>query len=232
MTQRSILTLVCGKAPESISAQHGGYVDWFRQAIGPGVELEPWNVQEAPHSRPPLHGFAGILVTGSPSSLTEPEPWMEIAVETIREAAESQVPVLAVCFGHQLLGCAFGAPTVAAPDSGEHGCHSIELTEAGKSDLLFRGCPETFLVPSSHSDQVDPQAVAFGNGLKVLARSANTAIQALAAGPHIRSVQFHPEFSEAIMTSYLLRDELAMAKACECKHATRVLQNWIEHFCH
>ena len=43
MTQRSILTVVCGKAPEAISAQHGGYVDWFRQALGPGIELEPWD---------------------------------------------------------------------------------------------------------------------------------------------------------------------------------------------
>lgn len=230
--QRRILTLVCGHEPASIAAEHGSYLDWFRSAMGPLVKLVPWAVPEQPHARPLLEGFAGVLITGSPASLTAPEAWMEIAIETVREAAETQVPLLGVCFGHQLVGCAFGAPTIKAPGDGEQGCVAITLSTAGLADPLFAGCPERFLVPSSHYDQVFPEAVASGNGLKILASSANTQVQALAAGPHIRSVQFHPEFSQAIMASYLRRDEQDVAIAHECEHATRVLQNWITHFCH
>ena len=228
MTPHRILTMVCGQPPVAIAATHGDYLKWFQDAMGAQVELVPWYVQER-KDEPTLTDFSGMVVTGAPASLTKPEPWMENAIELIRQASETAVPVLGVCFGHQLVGCAFGAPTVPASGDGEHGSLDITLSATGKADPLFASMPERFSAQLTHYDQVDPQAVSFTNGLRVLASSDGCPVQALAAGDHIRSVQYHPEFSMDIMQTYL--DERDGApRARECGTASNVFQNWIDHW--
>ena len=228
MNPYPILTMVCGHPPEDIRAAHGNYVRWFEQAMGSRVSLLPWHVQERGED-PKLQEYAGLLITGSPASLTAPEPWMENAIELIRQASELGVPALGVCFGHQLVGCAFGAPTVPAPDEGEHGTKEIFLAERGQADPLFANLPAHFCAQLSHDDQVDPDAVSHSNGLQILAHSEGCRVQALAAGPHIRSVQFHPEFTAAITQSYLDKREGEPAPQV-CREATAILSNWIDHW--
>ncbi len=228
MTSGLILAMVCGQPPTHILARHGDYLRWFQDSMDKRVTLHPWSLHEQ-RDEPDLREFAGLLITGSPASLTQPEPWMENAIEMIRHAAEIGTPTLGVCFGHQLIGAAFGAPTTQAPGAGEHGSHQVTLTEKGKVDPLFANMPSGFDAQLSHHDQVDPDAVAYGNGLAVLASSALCPVQALAAGDHIRGVQFHPEFSQEIMQSYL--DPRAPAPASRsCEHAATIFQNWVDHW--
>ncbi len=221
-----ILLLHCGLPPKAISSVHNGYAAWFQRGLGSDRELVHWHVQQD-LSQPVLANFSGIVVTGSPASLTEPEPWMEVVVECIREAAETAIPLLGVCFGHQLVGCAFGAATILAPDDGEHGSLAIALTAEGQSDPLFENIPPSFLAQLTHFDMVDPMAVAFSNGLRVLASSEGTPVQALAAGNSIRSVQFHPEFNQEIMRSYLTEEDRDQSAALSCPHASLVFKNWL-----
>ena len=223
----AILSVVCGQAPSSIVERHGHYLDWFGTTLSERVQLVPWFPQQQ-HAQPPLAEFSGVLITGSPATLTRPEPWMEVAVETIREAAEMQVPLLGVCFGHQLVGCAFGAPTTRAPENGELGSLALTLSDAGKSDPLFRDCPDSFKAHFSHQDQVDPVSVTCSNGLRVLASTDNTQVQALAGGDFIRSVQFHPEFDAALMSSYIKEEESTTAASEDCAAASKILDNWLE----
>ena len=228
MTPHRILAMVCGQPPEDIEKAHGGYMRWFDDAMGKRVSLVPWDVRER-QVEPDLGEYAGMLVTGSPASLTQPEPWMENAIELIRQAAETGLPVLGVCFGHQLVGCAFGAQTVPAPDNGEHGSHPISLNESGQNDPLFANMPEEFFAQLTHYDEVDPMAVSFSNGLRILATSPGCAVQALAAGDNIRSVQYHPEFFRELMQRYL-DDRHESPAARECEVASTVFKNWIDHW--
>lgn len=221
-----ILTLVCGHAPGAISKEHGDYFRWFQDSLDQ-VELVPWDISEAT-SQPALDDFQGLLLTGSPASLTAPEPWMEVAVETIRDASERQTPVLGVCFGHQLVGCAFGAPVIKAPEEGEVGAFTVELTDEGRNDRLFQGLPQSFAVAQLHTDQVDPMSVAHSNGLRVLAGSSNTAVQAMAAGPWVRTVQFHPEVSAPILSSYLQRDGLKQPAPTSFPESKLLFDNWVD----
>jgi GMP synthase (glutamine-hydrolysing) len=223
----SILAAICGEAPSKIVQSHGHYLQWFQSQLGEDIELTPWFVQDE-HRQPRLEDFDGVLITGSPASLTTPQPWMEVVVETIRQAAETKVPLLGVCFGHQLVGCAYGAPTTKAADEGELGSLAIELNEAGAADPLFKDCPSNFKAQFAHHDQVAPEGIAYSNGLRVLASSANTPVQALAGGDFIRSVQFHPEFNAEIMSSYIAEDGSETATSEDCKFASKVLNNWVD----
>lgn len=227
MPSNPILLALCGEPPSAIARDHGSYVDWFVQGLGDRVELTTWDARTM-SPQPPLSQFAGVVITGSAASLTEPEPWMEVCVETIREAAETSVPLLGICFGHQLVGCAYGAPTVKAPEGGEEGSLPLTLNSAGIKDPLFKDTPETFLAQFSHYDQVDPDAIAYSNGLRVLASTGNTAVQALAGGDFIRTVQYHPEFSREIMASYLQAKDIDPGKALACPESTKIFENWLE----
>lgn len=227
MSPRPILTLVCGQPPDALRTAHGDYVAWLRAALGSRAELEPHRATAQP--MPNLRDFAGILITGSEASLVRPEPWMEVAVELIREATFVGVPVLGICFGHQLVAVAHGAPTIRNPRGPEIGSTTIHLTPHGQSDPLFAGLPSSFLANLTHEDAVEPDGVRFGNGLRLLAGNETTPVQALAAGDAVRSVQFHPEFTAAITRGYQRNAALA-EDAVECEMARGVLDNWLHNW--
>ena len=120
------------------------------------------------------------------------------------------------------------ASTTKAPDDGELGSLAIELSASGQEDLRFKDCPTTFKAQFAHHDQVEPDAIAYSNGLRVLASSSNTKVQALAGGDFIRSVQFHPEFDAEIMNSYIAEDGSVTATSEDCQFASKVLNNWVD----
>ncbi len=96
------------------------------------------------------------------------------------------VPVFAICVGHQFLARHFGGRV--ARGGPEYG--SVDLTIDRPDHPLFAGLPSSIRVWASHSDQV----VAPPPGWTVLAHSAACAVEAMAnpAKP-IWGVQFHPE---------------------------------------
>lgn len=229
-----VLLYNVGEPPPPVAAVHGRFPAWFRRLCEPeGVDLAVYDGVQAT-SPPPVRDYAGIVVGGSPASVTAPEPWMEAAVETIREAARVGTPVLGVCFGHQLIAAAFGGSVTANPSGWEIATHEIELTGEGRRDPLFRGLPDAFCVQFSHADAVDPDTLSAANGVRVLARNRATAVQALAAGDAIRGVQFHPEFTAAIVRDYvraradILPDaDAALARARDAPAGQRVFANWL-----
>jgi GMP synthase (glutamine-hydrolysing) len=238
---------VVGGPPAEVAAAYGDFTDWF------GRRLDPvrWHPFDGTSGRlPRLADWAGVIVTGSPASLTAPEPWMEAAVELVRRAHDTGTPLLGVCFGHQLIGAAFGAAVVASPAGWEAGCQEIELTAAGRADPLLAGLPDRFPALLCHRDHIAPaDRGPPAPGLTVLATGARTPVQAVAAGPVVRGVQFHPEFDLAITRAYLAarRDLLAAdaaargaaddhpdrlaERATECPLAATLVERFVRHWC-
>jgi GMP synthase (glutamine-hydrolysing) len=188
------------------------------------------------------------VITGSPASLTRPEPWMEVGVELVRDAHHQGTPLLGVCFGHQMIGAAFGGHVIENPNGWALSTYEVEITETGRADPLFDGIPDVFDVNLSHRDIIHSETLSPMNGVRVLAGNAKAEVQAVAAGDAIRGVQFHPEFSGAITRSYqeirhqTLADD-ADARGAEhehpdrltertrdCPHAEAVFTNFIRHF--
>jgi GMP synthase (glutamine-hydrolysing) len=240
MRTRRVLLYVVGAPPADVAAEHGDFAAFFgRAADGVPVELVPADGVAGP--LPDLRGFDGVVMTGSPASLTAPEPWMEEAVELVRIAHERGTPLLGVCFGHQVIGAAFGGAVVPNPSGWEVSTWEVELSPAGRADPLFADLPERFAVNFSHQDAVAPETLAPGNGVAVLAGNAATPVQALAAGPAIRGVQFHPEFDGALVRAYVRSraDRLAAAgcdpgaletRGADTPQGRAVLTNFMKHF--
>jgi GMP synthase (glutamine-hydrolysing) len=187
--RRRVVVLKTGDAALAIRQRVGDYDRWFGPALaaaGVAFDVVPAHLG----ARMRLERCDGVVITGSPLSLVTPLPWMIRLAEDVRRVSERGTPVLGVCFGHQLLALAYGVPVVRSPLGREIGTVEVQLTAAGKSDRLFAGCPSRFAVQATHEDA--PAALpATGVALAV----NDHGLQAMALGPHVRGVQFHPELS-------------------------------------
>lgn len=186
-----------------------------------------------------LRDFAGMIISGSSSSLVEtgaaPDPWLDDAADLVVRAHDLGVPVLGVCFGHQLVGYAFGARVIVNPKGYEIGTRSVELTDAGRTDPLFAGVRPRLPTNLTHFDVVvEPPA-----RVRQLARNDATELQAIAVGDHVRGVQFHPEFDGAIMRAYVdarraevrERDpDVLRAEATDCPESEHIMRNFRVNF--
>jgi GMP synthase (glutamine-hydrolysing) len=187
----SILLVKAGDTAKEVIASVGDYDAWFRSAIGPDAAelavVRPYLGELLPSPQ----RYQAVIMTGSPWSVIAHDPWMEAAAAFLRTAVESKVPVLGVCFGHQLLGYAFGSKVIRSPKGREMGTVHVRLTPDGERDPLFQGVSRDFAVQATHEDVIE----ALPPGAIPLASNDNTALQAFRIGETGRGVQFHPELS-------------------------------------
>jgi GMP synthase (glutamine-hydrolysing) len=127
--------------------------------------------------------FDGIVITGSRASVYWDEAWIPELVDYVAEAADDGVPVLGVCYGHQVLAEALGG-RVAGMDGFELGYNTVRHDD----DELFADVPESFTVFTSHGDAV----VDLPPGATLLAENEH-GVHAFREG-HCWGVQFHPEY--------------------------------------
>jgi GMP synthase (glutamine-hydrolysing) len=183
-----LLIVQTGSAAREIVERHGDYPDWFQQTLGAELPVLQAHAGEKLGDLP--SGTKGILVTGSPLSLTAPEPWMDELGDRLHRLGAAGVPVLGVCFGHQLLGRAAGAKVVPNPRGREIGTVRVQLTPEGKRDPLFSWADAGEIeVQATHLDSVD----ATPRGATLLASNERCATQAFRYSDAVASVQFHPE---------------------------------------
>jgi GMP synthase (glutamine-hydrolysing) len=178
----------------------GDYDAWFARALAPsGVRTVVHDVvAEAP---PDPASADGWLITGSRSSITEPEPWAERLLAWIREASDACAALFGVCYGHQAICAALGGSVARHPKGYEMGTVEVALTDAGREDPLFAGFPARFLVHTTHEDHV----VDLPGDAVLLAGNDHSPVQAAAIGARIRSVQFHPEVTRPIADDFVAR---------------------------
>ena len=239
-----ILLYKTGETDPRLVPHIGDYEAWFGRVFGGDATLEVHRAFDKPHHT--LGGYDGMVITGSPRSLVdgEVEPWMDDAAAFVRKAADAGVPVLGVCFGHQLVGYAYGGRVRKNPNGWEVGTVGVELTDEGARDPLFAGVPRRIFVNQSHRDEVGT----LGPETKVLAAGAHTTHQAIAVGEHVRGVQFHPEMNAPVIQKIishrrmiLTDDATRLCRAGYCvdsliaaaqntPDAERVLRNFVEQF--
>jgi len=137
------------------------------------------------------HGLDGIISLGGPMSVYEPDglAWIDAERELLRRAVETDVPVLGVCLGAQLLAAALGAK-VFGGGAPEIGPGPVRLTPAAEDDPVFAGLPGIVPVFHWHADTFE-----LPPGADLLAGSDAYPNQAFRAGGSAYGVQFHAETS-------------------------------------
>ena len=146
---------------------------------------------------------SGIVLSGGPASVHSPD-----AVDIDPGLLSLGVPVLGICYGHQLIARHMGG-TVAATGGGEFGNTTMEVR---KPSMLLREFPSVAEVWMSHRDAV----VEAPAGFRVTAQSPGATVAAM-ENPDRRlyGVQFHPEVTHTPGGMEVLRKFLY--EACGAK---------------
>ena len=86
MAMPSIVILVAGDPVPQTRASRGGFFELIR-AAAPGFETASWSAHDLRELDvvPELTDASAVIVSGSPSSVTEGLPWMERAAERMRD---------------------------------------------------------------------------------------------------------------------------------------------------
>lgn len=128
-------------------------------------------------------GYAGMVLSGSPVMLSEADL---NEYEKYRCLFLAGIPVLGICFGHQLLGILNGSRIYK--DKNINGNNHIELL---KNSPIFNGLDKKCVFTEAHTEGIDVPA-----GFIHLAQSESYENEAMQhpSLPHF-GVQFHPEVS-------------------------------------
>lgn len=201
MTDRPLAILQMGRPPEDLRATHGEQADWVTAALaGLGVPLKVVYPADADTLPDPL-SVRGAVLTGSWAMVTDREPWSERTAQWLRDALHAPLPLLGICYGHQLMAHAFGGVVDYHPRGREIGQHAVQCVPAVADDPLLAGLPDRFVANLTHEQSVlRPPASAV-----VLGGTDHDPHQILRYGPQALSVQFHPEFTPAVMDACLAR---------------------------
>ena len=196
---KPLLIVKTGTTLPDIAEQRGDFEDW----IGKGLdfvddEIEVASVYEG-DSLPDPTSVSGVVITGSSALVTEKEDWSERSAQWLPGAVESEVPVLGICYGHQLLAHALGGRVERNPLGREIGTVQVRFGSSAREDTLFAGLPQEISVQVSHVESV----VKLPPGAKHRGASAGDLNQAFAVGAWAWGVQFHPEFDAEIVRGYI-----------------------------
>jgi len=127
--------------------------------------------------------FDAAIISGSQSSVYHDEPWIAELATWARSAHAADLPMLGVCWGHQLLAEVLGGRV----EGGDYELGYTEITQT-TDDPLFRDIPSPFTAFATHSDHV----VEMPPDATLLAKN-DTGVQAFKQG-RAYAVQFHPEY--------------------------------------
>ncbi|WP_310608790.1 glutamine amidotransferase [Buttiauxella brennerae] len=199
MTQKLPLLLVqMGHPPTDIRRAVGEQPAWFSAAlgdVGPISVVCPFEGE----ALPAVGTFSGAVISGSWAMVTEHEAWSERTAEWLRGIIQAGVPVLGVCYGHQLMAYALGGVVDYHPKGSEVGQIAVTLNDAALDDPLLNGLPKTFDTFLSHEQSV----LELPPGAVVLGASHHDPHQIIRYSPYVFSVQFHPEFSAPVMNKII-----------------------------
>lgn len=179
--------LQTGHAPDALIGRTGDYGDMFKRLLGGhGFDFRVYSVvdMEFPQG---VHECDGWLLTGSRHGAYEDHPFIAPLEDFIREAYAERVPLVGVCFGHQIIAQALGG--------------KVEKYSGGWSvgPTRYRMNGEEIRLNAWHQDQV----VKVPEGAEVVATSPFCENAALIYGDRAFTVQAHPEFDNAFLADLI-----------------------------
>ena len=171
--------LQAGHLPDAMRQVSGDYTDLYQALLGGrGFDFRTWDVvdMDFPNS---VRAADGWLISGSRHGAYEDHPWIPPLEQFVRAAFMEAVPVVGICFGHQIVAQAMGGRVEKSAKGWGVGRMHYSWGDGGEVALN-----------AWHQDQV----TAVPAGARVVSSNRFCASAALLYGDRMFTVQPHPEF--------------------------------------
>ncbi len=138
-----------------------------------------------------LSGIDGIIITGSPASVHDPDPWVARLLSLIPQIMAKGIPLFGACFGHQAIALALGGTVQSNSDGWVLGTVATKMQGIGAVNLY-----------AAHLEQV----TSLPPNAQVVGSTPGCPIAAMQFGPSVLTTQYHPEMTHDFIIA--LVDEL------------------------
>lgn len=172
-------------------------------------------------AHPPVTDYDGVVLSGSTDSVYDDDhdAWFDAELDLIDRCIEEEIPLLGVCYGHQIVNFALGGTV----DADRRRATFVEMTSYEQDDQgVLDGVNP--VVPVLHGDLVTE----LGTGM---VSDGQTAYDPNFCSRHedapVWTVQFHPEFTARISDNP--SDWDPGTHTFDEVNATRVFDNFARH---
>ena len=185
--------LQTGHINELLADKYPAYPVMFEQMLGPVDSSFTFAGYRVVDGEFPQHASEcdAWVISGSRHGAYEDHDWIPPLEELIRQIVALNIPVIGVCFGHQIMAQALGGTVVKWPGGWGLGRQTYSWGEAESSEEV-----ELYAL---HQDQVTVAP----EGAEVIASNGFCEIAGLRYSPTAISVQPHPEFSADYMNDLI-----------------------------
>lgn len=161
---------------------------------------------------PDVHGAQfgslvdAVIISGSVFNITDRGDfaWMQKTITWVKDVIRlwPRVPIVGICFGHQLLCEAFGGVVASNPLGWELGSHELFMTNSAAARLFFGEDTTTAKVQETHSQVVS----VLPTGASVLAHTVKDPNHVVLYAAQVLGMQYHPEYDTRHMKQMLAKD--------------------------
>lgn len=203
-------------------------------------------LEAGPMPKLDLDELSGIFVGGGPFNASDPlekkspvQRRVEAEFQTLLdEVVARDFPFLGACYGVGTLGAHQGA-VIDSTYAELIGVVPVTMTEAGASDPLLAGMPETFTAFVGHKEAI----TRLPSSAVLLASSPECPVQMFRVGENVYATQFHPELDVEGITTRIrayagygyfapheLEATLAAARREAVSHPSRILRTFVDRY--
>ena len=222
-----IAIIQTGEPIKEVLAKYGNFDKMFINGMNiDPVKTKTVNVFRNESLPSSIKKIAGIIITGSPSMVTEGNDWCITTQKWLSQFIDLNLPILGICYGHQLLAKVIGGDVGWNPMGREMGQVNLSMTHEARNDKLFASLiaehSMTLRFQATHQQSV----LSLPTEATLLGTTLLDSHHCFCYKQHIWGLQFHPEFTPEIIKDYItLRQHDIRKEGLNPKHMIANVEN-------
>ena len=141
-----------------------------------------------------LNQYDGVMITGSPASVHETDPWVGQLLAQIRAIYAAKTPMFGACFGHQAIALALGGKVDQNPEGWVFGLTQANIV--AKAEWMH-GLPDTFGQYGAHIEQVTELPA----DAQVISSTPTCPVAGFRIADLVYTTQNHPEMTDEFIAA-------------------------------